>query len=282
MKAFRTILASLLVALTATLAMTSCNNPANQDKQANQAAADTIKKDVTLSPENKNLLYQFPTPFEVTLMLQRAKAGFIFKITNPPANLTKYSTEKAKALNLGVYSADLAYSATYNFVDETNKFIACTGKLANDLGIAGVYDPSLVDRVKKFNNNKDSLVNLVTKLFNKTNDFLSKNNRNQIAVLVATGTFVEALYLAASLNQVAADNKPISTVIFRQKDNLDKLVTLLTAYNMDSELKPIGDEVIKLKAIYTNYGLEADKKLPQQKAAEIGDLTESVRDSFIK
>ncbi|MCX6283688.1 MAG: hypothetical protein NTW31_05595 [Bacteroidetes bacterium] len=282
MKAFRKILAGLFLALTVISVMTSCNNGANKDKQANQSAADTIKKDVTLSPENKNLLYQFPTPFEVTMMLQRAKAGYIFKITNPPANLSKYSTEKAKALNLGIYSADLAYSATYNFVDETNKFMACTGKLANDLGIAGVYDPGIVDKVKKFNNNKDSLVNLVTRIFNKTNDFLSKNNRNQIAVLVATGTFVEALYLAASLNQVAADNKPISTVIFRQKDNLDKLITLLTAYNMDSELKPIGDEVSKLKAIYTNYGLEADKKLPQQKAAEIGDLTQSVRDSFIK
>ena len=282
MKAFRTIFAGLFLTFIATLLMTSCNNPANQDKQANKAAADTIKKDVNLSPENKNLLYQFPTPFEVTLMLQRAKAGFIFNITDPPSNVTKYSTGKAKALNLGVYSADLAYAATYNYVDETNKFLACTGKLANDLGIAGVYDPGLVEKVKKFNNNKDSLVNMVTKIFSQTNDFLSKNNRNQIAVLVATGTFVEALYLAASLNQVAADNKAIATVIFRQKDNLDKLATILTAYNMDSELKPIGDEVSKLKAIYTNYGLEADKKLPQQKAAEIGDLTQSVRDSFIK
>jgi len=282
MKAYRTIFAGLFTALLVILAMTSCNNAANRDEQANQAAADTIKKDVNLSPENKNLLYQFPTPFEVTMMLQRAKAGYIFKITNSPANVTKYSTEKAKALNLGIYSADLAYSATYNFVDETNKFMACTGKLANDLGIAGVYDPGLIDRVKKFNNNKDSLVNMVTRIFNQTNDFLSKNNRNEIAVLVATGTFVEGLYLAASLNQVAVNNTPISTVIFRQKDNLDKLITLLTAYNMDSELKPVGDEVSKLKAIYTNYGLEADKKLPQQKAAEIGDLTESVRDSFIK
>jgi len=282
MKAFRTIFTSLFLALSAILAMTPCNNTANQDKQANQSAADTIKKDVNLSPENRNLLYQFPTPFEVTMMLQRAKAGFIFNITNSPANVTKYSTEKAKALNLGVYSADLAYSSTYNYVDETNKFIACTGKLANDLGIAGVYDPGIVERVKKFNNNKDSLVNMVTKIFNGTNDFLSKNNRNQIAVLVAAGTFVEALYLTASLNQVAADNKAISTVIFKQKENLDKLITILTAYNMDSELKPVGDEVSKLKAIYTNYGLEADKKLPQGKAAEIGDLTQSVRDSFIK
>jgi len=282
MKASRTIISGLFLALSVTFTMTSCNNAAKEDKGANAAAADTITKDVTLSPEHKNMLYQFPTPFEVTMMLQRAKAGYIFRITNPPSNITKYSTEKTKALNLGIYSADLAYSATYNYVDETNKFIACTGKLANDLGIAGVYDPGLVDKVKRFNNNKDSLVIMVTKIFNSTNDFLSKNNRNQIAVLVATGAFVEALYLTASLNQVASDNKTISTVIYRQKDNLDKLITILTAYNMDSDVKPIGDEVSRLKAIYTNYGLEPDKKLPQVKASEIGDLTQSVRDSFIK
>jgi len=282
MKAFRTIFYSLFLTLLATLLMTSCNNTSNKDQKANQAAADTVKKEVTLSPENKSLLYQFPTPFEVTMMLQKAKAGFIFNITNPPANVTKYSTGKAKALNLGVYSADLAYAATYNYTDETNKFMSCTSKLASDLGIAGIYDPTLVDKVKKFNNNKDSLVGLVTKIFNQTNDFLSKNNRNQVAVLVAAGTFVEGLYLAASLNQVAADNKSISTVIFKQKDNLDKLVNLLTAYNTDSEINPVGVEVSKLKAIYTNYGLEEDKKLPQQKATEIGDLTQSVRDSFIK
>ena len=262
--------------------MTSCNNPAKQEKAANQATTDTVKKDVNLSPENRNLLYQFPTPFEVTLMLQRAKAGYIFNLTNPPSNVAKYSTEKAKALNLGIYSADLAYSATYNRSDESNKFLECTGKLANELGIAGIYDQSLFDKVKKYNNNKDSLIHMVSRVFNITNDFLSKNNRNQIAVLVATGGFVEGLYLAAFLNQSAADNKSISTVIFKQKENLDKLVTILTAYNMDSDMKPIGDEVSKLKAIYTNYGLAADKKLPQQQAGEIADLAESVRLTLVK
>jgi hypothetical protein len=282
MKAFRTIFTGLFLLITATLLMTSCNNPAKQEKAANQATTDTVKKDVNLSPENRNLLYQFPTPFEVTLMLQRAKAGYIFNLTNPPSNVAKYSTEKAKALNLGIYSADLAYSATYNRSDESNKFLECTGKLANELGIAGIYDQSLFDKVKKYNNNKDSLIHMVSRVFNITNDFLSKNNRNQIAVLVATGGFVEGLYLAAFLNQSAADNKSISTVIFKQKENLDKLVTILTAYNMDSDMKPIGDEVSKLKAIYTNYGLAADKKLPQQQAGEIADLAESVRLTLVK
>jgi hypothetical protein len=282
MKALRTIFTGLFLVLTAGMIFTSCNNAGKQDSQANQTTADTIKKDVSLSPENRNLLYQFPTPFELSMMLQRAKAGFIFNLTNPPSNVTKYSTEKAKALNLGIYSADLAYSATYNRADESNKFLECTGKLANELGIAGIYDQSLFDRVKKYNNNKDSLTKMVSRIFSMTNDFLSKNNRNQIAVLVATGAFVEGLYLAAFLNQAAADNKSISTVIYNQKDNLDKLITILTAYNMDSDLKPIGDEVSKLKAIYTNYGLVPDKKLPAQQTGEIADLAESVRLTLVK
>jgi len=270
-----------LLALFLTIVIAGCNN-ASTDQQANQAAADTLKKEITLSPESQSLLYQFPTPFEVTLMLEKAKAGFIFDITNAPDNLGKYVTEKSKAINLGVYSADMSYSATYNRVDETNKFLACTSKLADELGIAGVYDQTMLERIKKFNNNKDSLVGMINKLFSNTNDFLSKNNRNQIAVLIATGGFVEGLYLAASLSEVAKDNKLIVAVILKQKENLDKLLTILEAYKMDENMAPIFEQVNKLKAVFTDYGMEAGKKLPAQKSAEVSDLTESVRIALTK
>jgi len=264
-----------------TIALAGCNSTSD-NKNANQQAADTIKKEITLSPEAQNLLYQFPTPFEVTMMLQKAKAGFIFDITNPPANIGKYVTEKSKALNLGIYSADLSYSATYNRIDETNKFLGCTSRLADELGIAGVYDKSLPDKIKKYNNNKDSLVRLISNVFNATNAFLSSNNRNEVAVLIACGTFAEGLYLAASLNEFAKDNKLISTVIFKQKENLDKLLTILEAYQTDDNMKEVGLTIAKLKPIFTDYGLEADKKLSMQKASDVADLAESVRISFIK
>jgi hypothetical protein len=262
--------------------LVGCSGASNKDKQANQQVADSVKKALAVSPEANNALYQFPTPFEVTKMLEKAKAGFIFDITNPVDNVGKYMTEKSRALNLGIYSADLAYSATYNRIDETNKFLGCTSKLADQLGIAGVYDQSLVDKVKKFNNNKDSLVSLVNKVFSATNDFLSKNNRNQISVMIATGGFVEGLYLAASLNMVAKDNKQISTIIANQKENLDKLLFVLDAYKQDENIKSLGEEVAKLKPIFTDYGLEADKKLPRDKAGQISDLAESVRVGFIR
>lgn len=268
------------IVLVFAIALAGCNSVSNNE-DANQQAADTIKKEITLSPEAQNLLYQFPTPFEVTMMLEKAKAGFIFDITNPPASVGKYVTEKSKALNLGVYSADLSYSATYNRIDETNKFLACTSRLADELGIAGVYDSSLPDKIKKYNNNKDSLVILISKVFSATNAFLSANNRNEVAVLIACGTFAEGLYLAASLNEVAKDNKLISAVIFKQKESLDKLLAILEAFQTDANMKEVGLTIAKLRPIFTDYGLEANKKLPMQKAAEIADLAESVRMSFV-
>jgi hypothetical protein len=279
----RVLFSSLTMLMaTAIIYFSGCTGSQNKEKSANEAAADSIKKELTLSPETQSMLYEFPTPFEVTGMLGQAKAGYIFDMTNPAENVSKYVTEKSKALNLGVYSSDLAYSATYNMVDETNGFLGCTGKLADELGIAGVYESNLVERVKSFGDNKDSLVALVSNVFQSTNDFLEKNNRTQVAVLAATGGFVEGIYLAAALNMVARDNTQISTVIANQRETYGKLMTILDVYSQDEQMKPLYENMAKLKAVFTDYGLEPGKALPQESAVAINDLTEFVRNEMIK
>jgi hypothetical protein len=47
-------------------------------------------------------------------------------------------------------------------------------------------------------------------------------------------------------------------------------------------MKPVIDEIAKLKPIWGNYEIESGKKIPMQKAAEISDLAESVRLAFVK
>jgi hypothetical protein len=282
MKALKTIqLGAAWLSLVLVIAISGCNS-SSQDQQANTEAADTIAKEVVLSPEAQSILYSFPTPFEVTTMLEKAKAGFIFDITNPPANVDKYSTEISKALNLGVYSADLCYSATYNRTDETNKFLGCTNKLADGLGIAGVYDQSLVDKVKTTGNNKDSLAVILNRVFTQTNTFLAQNNRTKIAVLIACGGFAEALYLVSTLAEVAKDNSKIMAIVAGQKENHMKLLTILEAYTADESMQPIYADFQKLKPIWGNYGIDSGKKIEQQKVIEISDLAESVRLNFTK
>lgn len=252
------------------------------DQKANEEAADSINKELSLSPEAVNLLYKMPTPFEVTMLLEEAKAGYIFDITNPVENVGKYMTEKSKAINLGVYSADLAYSATYNHIDNTNQFLGCTGKLADDLGIAGIYHPNLVEKVKSYDNNKDSLVNLVSGIFLATNDFLSKNNRNQVGVYIATGAFVEGLYLASSLNIVAENNRDITAIIYKQLYNYDQLMSILDLYQNDTAMKSLYDEMLKLKPAFTDFGLAPGTKLDPQQINGINDVIAGVRNALIQ
>ncbi|MFH1161115.1 MAG: hypothetical protein V1733_09230 [bacterium] len=282
MKTKCSCLLSLALIAPVSLGLLSGCGGGTRDQKANEETADSISQEFTLSPEARNLLYEFPTPFEVTTLLEQAKAGYIFDITNSVSNVGKYITEKSKAISLGVYSADLAYSATYNYIDETNKFLGCTSKLADELGIAGVYQPDLIEKVKKFNHNKDSLVALVSKVFLMTNDFLSKNNRNQVAVYIASGAFVEGLYLASSLNIVAKDNTLISGIIYKQQPNFDRLLSILNLYQQDVTIKSVYDEVLKLKPVFTDFGLETGKKIPQDKANKINDVVESVRNTFIR
>jgi len=271
-----------LLSVFTSMLLTACHNSGNNESATEESNSDIIKKEVILSPETQDLLNRFPAPFEVTIMLQQAKAPYIFSLTNPPANVSRYFTEKTKALNLGIYSTDLAYSSAYQKSDETEKFLYCTGKLADDLGIAGVYDKTLLEKVDAIKENRDSLVSVIKRFFGETNDFLRRNNRTQVAVLVAVGAYVEGLYIAASLCQLSPDNKQIAGTLFKQKELLDRLLRILGEYGMDSTVKPVADELTTLKPIFTEYGLGSGNPLQAQKAASLVSLTEHVRSGLVK
>jgi hypothetical protein len=262
--------------------LTACRNPGNSDAASDESNPDVIKREVIFSPEAQNLLNRIPTPYEVTRILQEANAPYIVSLTNPPANVSRYFTEKTKALNLGIYSIDLAYSSTYHRMTETEKFIFCTGKLAEDLGLGGIYDKTLVEKINNCKENRDSLVALITRVFVRTSDFLRRNNRNQVAVLVAAGAFVEGLYIASSLCQLVPDNRQIAAIIFRQRENLDKLLLILGEYGMDSTIKPVADELEAFKPLFTGYGLGSGNSLSPQQAAGIVEITARIRSSMIK
>ena len=71
-------------------------------------------------------------------------------------------------------------------------------------------------------------------------------------------------------------------VVAAQKDNYSKIQSILQAYAADEKMKPVADEIAKLKPIWENYGIESGKKIEQQKVAEVSNLAESVRLVFVK
>lgn len=270
---------SIITAVTVGLVVWSCGG-GTREQSTNTNAADTIYPEQKLSAEVKQEIYSLPTPLEIAGILEKSKAGYIFDITNSPGNTSKYMTEREKALNLGIYTADLAYSATYGQQDATDKFLACTAKLSDELGISGIYEAGLVEKVKRFGNNRDSLVTLVDSVLIHTSSFLASQNRHYLAVLIATGAFVEGLYLTTELNVVADDNILISSAILKQKDHLDKLLTVLGAFRECKKMDALYLKVSSLQSIFTDFGLEPGKALDREKAIALSDLMEKVRNEI--
>ena len=110
----------LSIFLTASLLLSSpaCKSPQSKEgtssPPADQEAPDS-REDIIQEISD----YPLPSSFEVTKLLVEAGASYILNLCNPVDNVNRYISLKSKALNLGVYGADLSYAATYNQAQET-------------------------------------------------------------------------------------------------------------------------------------------------------------------
>ena len=138
------LLASMLFAAVFSIMIISCGNGSNdqQNDESNSIVETTVIEKADI------LVYPLPTPLEVTDMLNRAGAAYILDIANRPDNVAKYFTEMSKALNLGVYGADLSYASTYNKTQETNNYLACTITLRDGLAIETPFNIGMLERVE--------------------------------------------------------------------------------------------------------------------------------------
>jgi hypothetical protein len=207
--------------------------------------------------------YPIPTSVEVVELLQRAGAPYILGISNPAANVDKYFTERSKALNLGVYGADLSYAGTYEMNQEIMKYLEVSKQLIEELNISTSFNRGFVERVERNLEDKDSLINIVSESFNDTYVFLTRNNRDDLALLVMTGSFIEGMFLTSQIAIGARDNSEITDIIIQQREPLGKLLDLLDDYDDDfinslhQELQEIHNFLNNLRSPMTNEEVNA-------------------------
>src|SRR5271166_4491575 len=145
-------------------------------KSGNQSThKDSIKADSLgmkeISQNVKDVVYPLPTPFEMTDMLNTMGAKYSSAILNPPDHAEKYFTEKSKAVNVGVYGADLAYATTYDQKQDVKNYSKALKSLIDQLGINVNYNKLLAEDATEKLNNKDTLVSVITNLLYDTYKF---------------------------------------------------------------------------------------------------------------
>jgi hypothetical protein len=208
----------------------------------------------TLEKQLEEHIYPLPTSAEVIKMLTDLEVGFIMDITNPVENVKRYFTSAARAINLGVYGADLSYATLYNMSQEVINYMDAIRTIANDLNMSKIYNAPLYDSIKVNFDNRDKLVDILTGAFNDTYLYMSENDQQNLALLVVGGAWVEGMFLTTNVTEAAYNDPDFATVLLQQKESFELFLDLTKPYMEDPMISDFISKMEPMKKVYEGIG----------------------------
>ncbi|BDX36743.1 hypothetical protein CYCD_00980 [Tenuifilaceae bacterium CYCD] len=251
-----------MLGLVLTVLVSACNSNKGKDESL-QVTSDELSADSSVASgiqSVKQIFYSLPSPLETALMLKRSGAKYNEEILNPVDNVSRYSTNKSMALNLGIYSTDLSYASLFDQTQATIKFMTASKKMAENLGILNAIDNTVIQRLEENVNNRDVIMETISETFLNTNSILEEDDRVAIGSIILVGGWVEGLYIATSLVEdvKSTDNELVDRIV-DQKFSLETVLNLLNQNIDNPDVKDIYNDIADLKKIYDEVQISVSK-----------------------
>ena len=212
---------------------------------------DEIVEDVIDETKGNETYYQIPSPDEMFGFIKESGLEFNGELLNPIQNVENYSDPKSQALNFGVYSADLAYTAAFEEFNETTKYFGTIQKLAEPIGLSSAFDPALIERIQKSLDNPDSLVAITNTSYFSTIEHLEQNEQGDKLGLIASAGWLETVYIVVNTANYSEDKAAIDRLA-DQKLTLDNLLAYLEKYKSNEDVKEVLGWFNELEAVFAN------------------------------
>ncbi len=223
-----------------------CGGNADKEEEKNNAKLDSAR--ATLFQVGDEL-FSIPSPVQTAVLIKKIGANYDKEMLNDAKKAATYSTRVQRALNLGVYGADLAYITMYDQTQEAISHLNASRKIADELGVSSAFDEALLQRFQANLGKKDSLLVLVAEAYRSSDSYLKNNERDDVGSLILAGGWIEALYFATKVAQ-STNNPDVNRRIGEQKNTLENLIKLLQKYNNNEEFADIVTELINLYSLF--------------------------------
>jgi uncharacterized membrane-anchored protein YhcB (DUF1043 family) len=265
------ILPMLIISFTC---LTSCKDKSTR-KQQKKIEMEQVK---TIENQIEANVYPLPTSAEVIKMLTNLEVGYIIGISNPVENIKKYFSSATRAINLGVFGADLSYATLYNIQQEVINYLNAIRSLSNELNMSKIYNQELYDKIKQNFDNRDELVKILTSSFNDTYSYLSENDQQPLALLVVGGAWVEGMFLTTHVSEAAYQVAGISRVLLEQKKSFELFLEITRPYASDPSVSDFVKLLDPVKKVYE--GLSSS--LTEQNIKDITKVVDEVRSQIVQ
>lgn len=162
----------------------------------------------------KKIFYSLPSPLETAMILKSAGVKYNEALLNEISNVEKYSTNKSKALNLGIYTTDLSFACLFDQSQTSLKYMDATKQLANEMGISDAIDEETMKRLEQNLNNRDVVMDIISETFLNSSSYLKENDQQDVAAMVLVGGWIEGLYIGTQMvgNSPVQGNKLVDRI----------------------------------------------------------------------
>ena len=255
----------------------SCGSDNQNDSNTSvQDTSSTTSTDTT-SPVH-DFFYSLPSPLVMAKVFKKTGLKYVDGVANSPDNVGKYSSVHSKTLNLGVYSADLAYMILNKQPQLASKYMESVKRLSDELGMSSLFDSE--DYLLRFKNNidnEDSLINVVCQLKSEMDVFMKDNEKEKQTLMIFIGAWIENMYIATQLTKEANKEK-VAMRVAEQKYILNSLMNVSANFQGDAEFKDLYHKLSELKSLFDNLTVQGDEEKLVIDELQLKAITEKTRD----
>lgn len=225
----------------------------------------------------QNVFNTIPSRDVLLDLIKQANTEYNVAYLNNPDEVSKYFLESSRALNLGVYGADLNVASIYDQTQESMLFFKCVNVIAKTIGVSNSFDENMGDRMQANQANRDSTLNIISQAFKSADNTLQKNGRPGTSSLLVAGAWIEGLYVACQTAK-ESKNEAIIKEIFNQKESLNNLIELIEVSKVSNEAAYV---LTDLQSIKKTLDSKSDKVFTVDALKELDTQITEIRTKIV-
>ena len=267
------------------LVLVSCGGNAEDEKNTGPSdgldsisIADTAS---VASNDDNEVSYNLPSALQIAYVFKKSGAGFVPSLLNDKASSNKYNTSNYKrAVNFGIYSADLAYCLFNKKYQESKEYLKACKDMGTFLGLNSAFESdNMAQRFDKNIANEDSVIKIVSSVQLKTDVMFEQNKQKHITVIAFTGAWTESMYIA--LEVYAKDkNKKVLSSLLEQLLLSETIIKALKSH--EASEKEMSTLISSVEKINTEFNAIASVKSAIEKDEEMDFNSMAVTDAELK
>lgn len=225
----------------------SCANADSDQATVEEEVVEEVINEVSEDPID-DIFYQVPSPNDLFNVLKDADISYNKDILNDLSLVETLNTKKSKALNFGVYAADLAYVSSLGQIGDASNFFETIRALSKELEIENAMNDVVYARIQENldASNPDSLFSLSNETYYKAYAYLDDNDRGDVLGMIVIGGWIEGLNIILNVQEYK-ENSDVVQRIADQRLTLENLLVFTSRIqnedldNIISELAPIEE-----------------------------------------